>query len=56
MTLLIIWLLVTLPIICEVNKHKEITLFMFPIVLIMATLKAPEYYYYLIKELFTTKK
>jgi uncharacterized membrane protein len=56
MILLIIWLLVTLPIIYEVNKQTEISLFAFPIVLIMATLKAPEYYYYLIKELITTKK
>jgi hypothetical protein len=56
MTLLLILLLVTLPIIYEVNKQKEVTLFMFPIVFVLATLKAPEYYYYLIKELITNKK
>jgi hypothetical protein len=56
MTLLLILLLVTLPIIYEVNKQKEITLFMFPIVFVMAVIKAPEYYYYLIKELITNKK
>ena len=56
MILLILLLLITLPIIYEVNKQKEITLFMFPIVFVMAVLRAPEYYYYLIKELFKNKK
>jgi hypothetical protein len=56
MILLIILLLVTLPILYEVNKHTEITFSMFPIAFVMAIIKAPEYYYYLIKELITNKK
>jgi hypothetical protein len=54
MILLIILLLVTFPIIYEVNKQIEITLCMFPIVLILATLNTPKYYYLIFKQL--TKK
>mgnify|MGYP003330283206 FL=1 len=56
MTLLIILLLVTMPIMYEVNKQTEVTLFMFPIVFVMAILKSPQYYYLTIKELINTKK
>ena len=58
MILLIVWLLLTLPIVIEVEKASEgeMGLMDFPIVLFMATLAIPQYYFCVIRELITNKK